>query len=105
MAAVDFGLCEMNNQPGFLIPYIYAYFGEEKKTEYWVNKICSELFTYKADGFPGDEDNGSMAAWYVLSCLGIYPICPADNKWIKLPSMYKGKLCGTDIEEYKEKML
>ena len=30
----------------------------------------------KDDGFPGDEDNGSMAAWYIFSCLGIYPITP-----------------------------
>jgi len=33
-----------------------------------------ELYT-KAT-FAGDEDTGSMAAWFVLSSLGIYPSCP-----------------------------
>ena len=89
MAAVDFGMCEINNQPGFLLPYVYALFGKKDKCEYWVKKICSELFSYKADGFPGDEDNGSMSAWYILSMIGLYPICPADNSYIKIKPLVK----------------
>ena len=94
MAAVDFGLCAISNQPSFLLPYIYAYFGEKEKSEYWVGRICKELFSYKEDGFPGDEDNGSMSAWYVLSCIGIYPVCPADDKWVKISPRYKVNICN-----------
>ena len=99
MAAVDFGLCAISNQPSFILPYVYAYFGEVEKTVYWVNKICEELFSYKEDGFLGDEDNGTMAAWYIFSCLGIYPICPADDRWIRIPPRFKGKICGEDIKK------
>ncbi len=107
MAAVDFGLCAISNQPSFHLPYIFAYFGKKDKTQKYITKMCDELFTYKTDGFPGDEDNGSMAAWYVLSCLGIYPICPADDVWVKIKPQYKARVCGIDIEslELKERLL
>ena len=26
--------------------------------------------------FPGDEDNGSMSAWFILSAIGLYPLAP-----------------------------
>lgn len=98
MAAVDFGMCAISNQPSFSLPYIYAYFGETEKCEYWVKRICGELFTAKSDGFPGDEDNGSMAAWYILSMLGIYPICPADNRYIRIKPQVRARI-NTGKEE------
>ena len=91
MASIDFGMCEINNQPGFLLPYIYACFGKIEKCEYWVKRICSELFSDSEEGFPGDEDNGSMSAWYILSMIGLYPVCPADNTYVKINPQVKVK--------------
>jgi putative alpha-1,2-mannosidase len=68
---------------------------------YWVDRICNEEFRATLDGFPGDEDNGATASWYVLARLGIYPMCPADNTWVKYPSRVKGTILGTEIEEFK----
>jgi hypothetical protein len=42
-----------------------------------------------------------MASWYILSRLGMYPMCPADNTWVKLPSRVKGTFLGQPIEEFK----
>ncbi len=83
MAAVDFGQCGMNNQPSFHIPYIYSELGNVKKTAYWVKKICDELFSYEDDGFPGDEDNGTTAIWYIFGVLGLYPFCPGKTEYVK----------------------
>ena len=82
MATVDLGQCAISNQPSFLLPFIYAYFGDTEKTKYWVERICDDHFSYEFDGFPGDEDNGTTAAWYIFAKLGKYPVCPADGKWI-----------------------
>ena len=83
MAAVDFGQCAVSNQPSFHIPYIYSALGNVEKTAYWTEKISNELFSWKDDGFPGDEDNGSMALWYVFSCIGVYPFCPGKNEFVR----------------------
>lgn len=82
MAAVDFGQCAISNQPSFHIPYMYAALGEREKTNFWIKKICDELFSFETNGFPGDEDNGTTAAWYVFSCLGLYPICPGKPEYL-----------------------
>lgn len=76
MAVCDWGQCAISNQPSFHIPFIYTYFNNPEKTEYWLKKICDEGFSAEVDGFPGDEDNGTTAAWYIFAALGIYPITP-----------------------------
>jgi putative alpha-1,2-mannosidase len=34
------------------------------------------LFTTKPNGFPGNDDAGSLSSWYVFSALGLYPEIP-----------------------------
>ncbi len=89
MAQVDFYQCAISNQPSFHIPYLYGALGEKEKNRYWVAKICSELFSYK-DGYPGDEDNGSMSAWYILSSIGKYPLCPGKGEYVEINPLVKG---------------
>ena len=89
MAAVDFGQCAISNQPSFHIPYIYSALGNVEKTAFWTEKICRELFSDEKDGFPGDEDNGSMALWYVFSTMGFYPFCPGKNEYVKTKQLVK----------------
>ena len=83
MAAADFGQCAISNQPSFHIPFIYAHLGMPEKTEYWTEKLCREAFSYRDDGFPGDEDNGTTSAWYMLSVMGFYPLTPGKNEFIR----------------------
>ena len=98
MAVVDFGQCAISNQPSFHIPYMYAYLGEKEKSEMWIRRICTELFKPTPDGYPGDEDNGTMSAWYILSCLGLYRMCPGKDEWIKIkPLVRDAKILGKSI--------
>lgn len=89
MASLDFGQCAINNQPSFHIPYIYAWFGEEEKATYWVHRMAREAFSYKEDGFPGDDDNGTASAWYIFACLGFYPFCPGKDEYVKIKGLAK----------------
>lgn len=94
MAAVDFGQYAHSNQPVHHVLYLYSYANASWKTQHWVRQVLNKLYT--PDAFPGDEDNGEMAGWYVFSSLGLYPICPGkpvytlgapyfDEAIIKLP--------------------
>jgi predicted alpha-1,2-mannosidase len=74
MAAIKFGQYAHSNQPVHHVLYIFAAAGRPDKTQYWVRRVMQELYT--KDTFAGDEDTGSMAAWFVLSSLGFYSSCP-----------------------------
>jgi len=82
MAAIDFGQFAISNQPSFHIPYLYTVIGKPSRTQYWVRKATSELFSSRTDGLPGDEDNGSMSAWYLWSAIGLYPFCPGVPEYV-----------------------
>ena len=93
MAAVDFGQCAISNQPSFSIPFLYAYYGCPEKSNYYIKKIASECFT--PDAYPGDEDNGSMSAWYIFATIGKYPVCPGSGKMVNTTPLVKGyKILG-----------
>ena len=84
------GQCAISNQPSFSIPFLYAYYGDKEKSDYYVKKIAEECFT--TDSYPGDEDNGSMSAWYIFATIGKYPICPGSGTWQETTPLVKYKL-------------
>jgi predicted alpha-1,2-mannosidase len=80
MAAVDFGQYAHSNQPVHQFLYMFTMAGRRDRTQYWVHRVLNEFYT--PDNFPGDEDTGSMSAWYILSSLGFYSLCPGKPEWI-----------------------
>ncbi|MCL9780694.1 glycoside hydrolase family 92 protein [Vibrio sp. S4M6] len=43
------------------------------------DKNVSALFANRQDGLSGDEDNGSMSAWYINSAMGFHPLPGSDR--------------------------
>jgi predicted alpha-1,2-mannosidase len=80
MAAVDFGQYAHSNQPVHHVLYILAMAGRPDRTQYWVRRVMNTLYTQ--DKFPGDEDTGSMSAWFMFSSMGFYPLCPGRPEYI-----------------------
>jgi putative alpha-1,2-mannosidase len=50
--------------------------GRPDRASYWIHRVLTEHYHATPDGFPGDEDNGEMSAWYVLHALGLFAMCP-----------------------------
>jgi len=61
-----------NNEPDLLAPYVYLWSGAPAKTA-TVVRAAMTLFTTGPDGMTGNDDLGTMSAWYVFSSLGMYP--------------------------------
>ena len=83
------------------MPFLYAEFGDVKKSHAIVEKIVREYFSFADDGYPGDEDNGTMACWYLFAVLGLYPMCPGKDTFTVIqPIAKKAKLCvaGREID-------
>lgn len=64
------------NEPSFHIPWIYNWVGCPYKTQAVVNRILNEQYSGKIDGLPGNDDLGTMGAWYIFACIGLYPEIP-----------------------------
>ena len=76
MALADFGQYAHSNQPVHHVLYLFAAAGRPDLTQRWVRRVMDKMYGPGPDGFPGDEDNGEMASWFVLSALGLFPLCP-----------------------------
>lgn len=74
--ALRSGMCAISNQPAHHIPYMYAYTDRPWKAGRIVRELAGRLFSgsHIAQGFPGDEDNGEMSAWWLWAALGLYPL-------------------------------
>lgn len=82
MQKAGMGQYAHGNQPIQHMPYLYSYAGQPWKTQYWVRQIMKRLYNSSEKGFPGDEDQGGMSSWYILSALGIYSVCPGTDQYV-----------------------
>ncbi|MEU4288063.1 glycoside hydrolase domain-containing protein [Kribbella sp. NPDC026596] len=74
--AVRMGQFGFSNQPAHHIAWMYNYAGTPHKTQAIVREVLQRLYVGEqiGQGYPGDEDNGEMSAWYLFAALGIYPL-------------------------------
>lgn len=77
-----FGQINIGNQPSFHLPYLYAFVGKSYYAQPMIKQMLTNLFHSGWQGYPGDEDNGSMASFYIFSSLGFYPFCPGSGEYI-----------------------
>jgi predicted alpha-1,2-mannosidase len=64
------GLLGHSNQPSHHVLYVALKGGCNGVADRFIRTVISKL--YSLEGWSGDEDNGEMAAWYLLSTLGLY---------------------------------
>lgn len=64
------------NEPSFQIPWIYNWVGRPDKCQKIINRVLNEQYSSKTDGLPGNDDLGTMGAWYIFACMGLYPEIP-----------------------------
>lgn len=62
-----------SNQPNMQAAWLFNYSGKPWLTQKWVREILEYYYgTGPIDGYPGDEDQGQMGSWYVMSAMGLF---------------------------------
>ncbi|RYF87242.1 MAG: glycoside hydrolase family 92 protein, partial [Chitinophagaceae bacterium] len=89
MQIMNMGQYAHGNQPIQHMIYLYNYTGQPWKTQYWIREAMNRLYKPTPDGYCGDEDNGQTSAWYVLSAMGFYPVCPATDQYVIGAPLFK----------------
>jgi predicted alpha-1,2-mannosidase len=72
----DKKLYDPTNEPDLQAPFLYDYINRPWKTQHIVAETADQVFTDAPGGLAGggNDDLGTMSAWYVLSQLGFYPV-------------------------------
>ncbi|HTL74456.1 MAG TPA: GH92 family glycosyl hydrolase [bacterium] len=66
------------NEPSHHIAYLFNWAEQPWRTAEIVSQIMTEFYQAAPAGLIGNEDCGQMSAWFVLSSIGIYQVCPGD---------------------------
>jgi predicted alpha-1,2-mannosidase len=69
------------NETDLNAAFLFAQLGRPDLTQVWVRWLVETMYSDQPDGVPGNDDGGTMGAWYVLSTLGLYPVAGSDL-WI-----------------------
>ncbi len=60
------------NQPNMQSAYLFNYSGKPWLTQKWAREIMDKYYGYDQNGWMGDEDQGQMGAWFVMSAMGLF---------------------------------
>jgi len=77
------------NEPSHNMAFLFTYLDQPEKTQHYVRRILTELYSATPEGISGNEDCGQMSAWYVMAALGIYPACPASGEFVLTKPLFK----------------
>jgi predicted alpha-1,2-mannosidase len=69
----------LGNEPSLGAPWLYAWLGQPAAIQDILRRALPALFTDEPGGLPGNDDLGTMSAWYVLATLGLYPAIPGTD--------------------------
>ena len=77
----------LNNESDMETPYTYVWAGRPDRMAEVLDAIRRYRFTDGEGGCPGNNDSGGTSAWYVWSCLGLYPLTGAPYYLLATPSV------------------
>ncbi|MGW1786216.1 GH92 family glycosyl hydrolase [Streptomyces sp. NPDC002143] len=70
---------DATNEPGIHAPWLYNALGQPWKTQETVRELVDTVYGTGPSGLPGNDDLGTMSAWYVFAALGVYPQSPGRS--------------------------
>ena len=74
------------NEPDIHAAWLFIELGRPDLAAGWLRWIQDELYGTGVTGIPGNDDAGTLAAWYLFATLGIYPIPGSDRYLVGTPA-------------------
>lgn len=66
------------NEPDIHYAFIFSALGDPASSARWSRWISENRFRDDPGGLPGNDDAGTMSAWYVFAAAGLFPIAGTD---------------------------
>jgi predicted alpha-1,2-mannosidase len=88
-----------SNEPVLFIPWIYAELDDAARTGTWARWALANEYGDGPDGLPGNDDGGTMSAWWLFAASGFFPRIGTSEYLIGAPILPKVtlKLPGGDL--------
>ncbi len=77
------------NEPDLYAAYLFNDAERPDLTQKWVRWILDHKYGTGPDGLDGNDDAGTLSAWYVFSALGLYPVAGSDVYQLGAPLFRK----------------
>ncbi|HSO34280.1 MAG TPA: GH92 family glycosyl hydrolase [Labilithrix sp.] len=68
-----------SNEPVLFSGWVFSALGDQERTARWTRWTTLTHYGDGPDGLPGNDDGGTMSAFYVFAALGLYPIAGTDR--------------------------
>ena len=73
------------NEPDLHAAFIFSALGEPADAARWSRWISAERYDDTPAGLAGNDDAGTLSAWYVLAAAGLFPIAGTDTYLVGSP--------------------
>ncbi|MGA2751139.1 MAG: GH92 family glycosyl hydrolase [Verrucomicrobiota bacterium] len=70
------------NEPSHHIIYLYSWACQPWKAAQRLHEVVKTQYGNKPNSLSGNDDCGQMSAWYLFTCMGFYPVCPASGYYV-----------------------
>jgi len=80
------------NEPDIHAAYLFNVAGRPDLTQKWLRWILDHKYKDNFVGLDGNDDAGTLSAWYVFSALGLYPIAGTDIYQLGAPLFQKAEV-------------
>jgi predicted alpha-1,2-mannosidase len=87
---LDVEKIRLDNEPTFLLIHTLCYAGRPDLCSFRTRRFLDEW--YDEEAYPGPDDSGAMAAWYVFGRLGLFPNAGQDLYLLHGPTFPKATL-------------
>jgi putative alpha-1,2-mannosidase len=86
------------NETDLNAAFLFAQLGRPDLTQKWSRWIVDTIYSDQPSGVPGNDDGGTMGAWYVLATLGLYPVSGTDLWIVGAPRFPRARITVGDRE-------
>jgi len=84
------------NEPDILAVWMFDFAGRADLTQRFSRMVMRTSFNPGPDGLPGNDDYGTMSAWYVFASLGFYPLAGSTRYMLGSPIFERTVLQSED---------
>jgi predicted alpha-1,2-mannosidase len=77
------------NEPDILAPWLFAALDDTARGARYLRWVLATQYGDGPDGLPGNDDSGTMSAWYVFAAAGVFPRPGSDLYYVGSPIFTK----------------